>query len=287
MRCTSCSLVFLNPAYSDEELAAVYPLNYYAYQDEPKVPHWKHVAKKMLGYWHGTKEPRFAEPAVFLDIGCGGGALVERMRELGWHSYGVDINKAATEAGRAKGLRIFCGALQEASYPDAFFDYVRASHSLEHMNRPHEVLEEIRRILKPDGMLLVAVPNIASLPARVFGKYWWHLCAPVHTVSYSRETLTRLLMQHDFHVERLRYNSDYVGTLGSLQIWLNRQNGRRSSDGSVFNNRLLRIVSGWLEKVCDFAGMGDMIEVTSVKSSQIHRPEDECLTSGQSVSLTP
>src|SRR5262249_2497444 len=71
--CKDCSLVFLNPMYSDVELTALYPSDYYAYVDEVKGGLWKQCAKKWLGYWQGTREPQFHTPGKFLDIGCGNG----------------------------------------------------------------------------------------------------------------------------------------------------------------------------------------------------------------------
>ena len=104
VRCANCSLVFLNPMYSDGELTALYPSDYYAYQDEVRGSLWKQRAKKLLGYWQGTREPRFNRPGTFLDIGCGSGAFVERMRDAGWRAQGVEVNEAAARAAQFRDL---------------------------------------------------------------------------------------------------------------------------------------------------------------------------------------
>lgn len=265
VRCTVCGLRFVNPMPSDEELAALYPSDYYAYRDAPKASRWKLKAKKILGYWQGTKEPIFARPGRFLDIGCGSGDFVAQMSAQGWDSHGVEINKQAALKGRMRGLQI-SGTIRDANFGAEQFDYVRASHSFEHVTRPHETLDEIHGLLKPAGRLLVAVPNVDSLAARVFKRYWWHLCPPVHPFGYSVKTLSRLLEQHGFRVTQVVFNSDYVGLLGSLQIWLNRHNGRRSFEGPVFRNRVLRVFCGWIENLCDVLKVGDMIEVHARKA---------------------
>jgi SAM-dependent methyltransferase len=273
-QCTDCSLVFMNPMYSDQELAALYPSNYYSYQSPTKAHPLKHWLKKLFGYWQGTKEPAFSRAGKFLDLGCGSGAFVDTMRRRGWTSCGVEISPQASAAGRACGIEIHCGPLEQAGFPAAHFDYVRASHSLEHMSDPNQVLRELNRILKPGGTLLVAVPNAASLNARVFREYWWHLCPPIHSFGFSRETLGGLLRQRGFEVTRVIFNSDYVGLLGSLQIWLNRKNGRRSWQGWVFNSYVLRVLAGWLQTLQDWAGAGDMIEVTAVKRAVLREGLD-------------
>lgn len=264
VQCLNCSLVFVNPMLADELLMDLYPPDYYAYGDEPPARPAKLLLKRLFGYWQGVKDPRFDKPGTFLDLGCGAGAHVARMQQVGWRSYGVELNNSAVDSGTHKGLSIFRGTLRQAKFPSAYFDYIRASHSLEHMTCPHETLEEIRRILKPAGKIMIAVPNTASVTARLFGKYWWHLCPPVHPFGYSLRSLTELLSRHHFHVEKAAWNSDYVGLLGSLQMWINRDTGRRSFEGSLFASKPLRVLSGWMQRLFDVANRGDMIEVTAI-----------------------
>jgi hypothetical protein len=121
--------------------------------------------------------------------------------------------------------------------------------------------------LQDDGRLLIGVPNITGVNARLFGQYWWHLGAPVHPFSYSVETLSQLLEKHRFVVEAVRYNSDYAGILGSVQIWFNRNNGRKSSEGVAFNSKLLRVGCHWIAKTMDLFRVGDAIEITARKAA--------------------
>lgn len=252
--------------YDDAESAELYPDDYYAYQEVPVLAAWKRVSKKILGYRLGTKDPRFGSVGAVLDVGCGSGEFLEAMNEQGWIAQGVEISEAASRTGQAKGLQIVSGSLPDAQLPDESFDYVRASHSLEHMSHPHAVLEEMHRVLKPEGKLLIAVPNVDSWNAKLFRQYWWHLCPPVHAFGYSVHTLSRLLVQHQFQVQGVTFNSDYLGILGSTQIWRNRNNGRKSSNGWLFANRPLRVLCGWLASLADRAHRGDMIEVIATKA---------------------
>ena len=259
----------LNPMYSDKELAALYPSQYYAYQDKFQIRKWRELARRLLGYHVGTHEPRFEAPGTILDLGCGSGWFLDSMRDRGWKTYGVEISEQAAVLGReSRGLKICSGTLQDAKFSPEFFDYVRANHSFEHISCPNETLDEIHRILKPGGKLLIGVPNINSLSARVFKQYWWHLCAPVHTFNYSRDTLCRMLVKHGFQPGKVSFNSDYFGILGSLQIWVNRNNGRQSMDGMLVNNYFLRFACQWAANLVDLAGQGDMIEILAVKANQ-------------------
>lgn len=268
VKCASCSLIFLNPLYSDEKLASFYPDDYYAYQERADNSPHKEILKSWLGYRTGTKDPSFARPGTMLDLGCGSGWFLEKMRARGWIAQGVEINKPAARLGRARGLDIFCGTLQEAKFPSEHFDYVRSNHSFEHMSCPHETLDEIYRILKPHGKLLVGVPNTKSVSAVLFAEHWWYLTVPVHVFNYSVENLSRLLTNHNFRVEEVNFNSDYHGLIGSLQIWLNRGGQKKSAEGLVFNNHLLRLVCQWSANVIDLWGRGDCVELTAGRAPE-------------------
>ncbi len=247
----------------------MYPADYYAYQDKFQVSKWRQFAKKVLGYHIGTKDPGFPSPGRVLDIGCGSGWWLEGMRAQGWETFGVEISEQAAALGRiSKGLQIFAGTLEDASFDEQSFDFVRANHSLEHISCPNETLDMVHRILKPEGKFMVGVPNVNSFNARLFGEYWWHLCAPVHTFSYSVKTLSHLLDKHGFRVERVKFNSDYFGILGSFQIWLNRNTKKKSMQGFFVNNYPLRLLCQWMANLTDLFGCGDMIEITAVKHNR-------------------
>ena len=269
VRCAGCSLVFLNPMYSDQELSKLYPSDYYAYQDNFGSSRWKHLAKQILRYRLGTQDPIFPVPGRMLDLGCGAGWFMCGMRDAGWETLGVEINSLAAELGRkTAGLNIFSGTLEQANFPSEWFDYVRSNHSFEHISCPGETLDEIRRVLKPNGKALIGVPNIASLNARIFGPYWWYLGAPVHPFTYSVKTLCGLLRKHCFSAEKITYNSDFAGILGSFQIWLNRGNGRKSAEGITINNPLLRVPCHWAARFIDLWRLGDAVEVTALKAKK-------------------
>jgi SAM-dependent methyltransferase len=255
--------------YSDEELSALYPIDYYAYQDGFSHSRWKEIAKRLLWFRIGTRDPQFESPGRILDLGCGAGWFLREMRDKGWDAYGVEINSTAAGLGRSKaGLNIFAGTLQQARFPSEFFEYVRANHSFEHISCPSETLEEVWRIMRPGGRLLIGVPNVGGLNARFFKEYWWYLGAPVHPYTYSAKTLPQLLRKHHFEIMKVTYNSDYTGILGSCQIWANKTNGRKSTEGALINNPVLRVLSHWTAKCVDLFKAGDAIEVIATKGDK-------------------
>jgi SAM-dependent methyltransferase len=261
-----CSLMFLNPMYSDKELSALYPHDYYAYQNNVRRDRWKEIVKRILCYRIETLDPKFSTPGRMLDLGCGTGWFLCDMRARGWETHGVEISKSAAEVGRKTcGVDIFAGTLKEANFPSDYFDYIRANHSFEHISCPDQTLDEIHRILRPGGKLLLGVPNVDSLNARIFRQYWWYFGAPVHPFTYSVATLSQFLKKHRFEVIKVNYNSDYSGILGSGQIWLNRRNGRKSSEGALINRLILKVFFQWVAKGVDLFGLGDAIEIIATR----------------------
>jgi SAM-dependent methyltransferase len=188
------------------------------------------------------------------------------MRDKGWRVCGVEPVLAGVEEGRKAGFDIRHGSLLDVRLADASFDYVRSNHSFEHIVNPLEVLKEIRRILRPGGKLFIGVPNAQSLPARVFGRYWWYMGVPLHPYTYSPATLTLLLVKAGFQIEAVYYNSNYGGVTGSLQIFLNRNSGKKAGDGWVMRNPALKLLGNIVARAFDCVKQGDAIELISCRT---------------------
>ncbi|MBC7265050.1 MAG: class I SAM-dependent methyltransferase [Chloroflexi bacterium] len=107
----------------------------------------------------------------FLDIGCWDGCLMEHVRDhrLYQEFYGVDVVPQAIETVRAKGFQAQVVDLNQEPlpFPDSSFDGVAMLAVLEHVFDPYAVIGEIHRVLRPDGELVVGVPNAASLTNRL------------------------------------------------------------------------------------------------------------------------
>jgi SAM-dependent methyltransferase len=115
-----------------------------------------------------------------LEIGFGSGALLKRMRGLGWRAEGCDFDPVCVERARAEGFEARLAPLKGAGYPDDHFDAVVMSHAFEHVPDPLELLGEIRRILKPGGLFISLTPNAAAYGHRKFKEHWLALDPPRH-----------------------------------------------------------------------------------------------------------
>jgi 2-polyprenyl-3-methyl-5-hydroxy-6-metoxy-1,4-benzoquinol methylase len=138
-----------------------------------------------------------------LDVGCGNGAYLARMRELGWRVQGVDVDpQAARIAARERGLPVFAGTLEEAGFPDRSFDAVTMNHVIEHLADPLAALRECYRVLSAGGYLALVTPNVESLGHWVFGKSWRGLEPPRHLCLWRASTLCHCVQTAGFRILR-------------------------------------------------------------------------------------
>lgn len=95
-----------------------------------------------------------------LDVGCGTGQVVHLLSEFGFDAYGVDVSPIAISIAKAKGkgkFELMKG--RKIPFPDNFFHSVGCYDVLEHTLRPAELLDEMIRVLKPEGKMVIACPN--------------------------------------------------------------------------------------------------------------------------------
>jgi ubiquinone/menaquinone biosynthesis C-methylase UbiE len=174
-----------------------------------------------------------------LDVGAYTGVFVEIAAQHGWDAWGVEPSRWAVEQARARGLQIVQGTLETADLPEAHFDVVTMWDVIEHLTDPREALQRARRLLKPNGLLVVHTIDIESLFARLMGPRWPWLME-MHLYYFSRRTLQTMLEKCGFRVLsakpqgrclRLGYLMNRVGALvppvGRPAEWLVTRLGLR------------------------------------------------------------
>jgi 2-polyprenyl-3-methyl-5-hydroxy-6-metoxy-1,4-benzoquinol methylase len=108
-----------------------------------------------------------------LDVGCGSGHFLARMRSLGWQVRGVGPDAEAVRVARGHfDLNVYHGTLVDARFPANEFDAVTMNHVIEHVPDSIQVLQDCRRVLKTSGRLVIVTPNAASLGRSRFARAW-------------------------------------------------------------------------------------------------------------------
>ena len=160
--------------------------------------------------------------ARVIEVGAGRGRLVAALRARGHDAVGIEPSRAFSTAARARGLPVEPLALEKAKYPHESADLVAFWHVLEHLHRPDEAIARAGRWLKGDGRLVIAVPNLGSLQARIGGDRWFHQDVPRHRTLFTVPGLTALLRRLDFAPTRVRHVMIDQNWLG---MWLTLLNG--------------------------------------------------------------
>jgi 2-polyprenyl-3-methyl-5-hydroxy-6-metoxy-1,4-benzoquinol methylase len=139
-----------------------------------------------------------------LDVGCGNGEFMVRMRDLGWSVRGVDPDPAAAKQGRSQGLQIFVGTVSDV--PDSTrYDVITLNHVIEHVSDPIGLLRECRRRLRPGtGTLVITTPNIKSLGHWWFKRYWRGLEVPRHLFLFSPAALSDCVIRAGLRLSTIR-----------------------------------------------------------------------------------
>lgn len=130
-------------------------------------------------------------PGVLLDVGAGRGRFVTAARGAGWAAGGLE---PAPRGAPAPGVQP--SGLEEADVAPGSLDAVTLWHVLEHLDDPGTALERVAGWLRPGGLLVIGVPNLASLQARAGGVRWFHLDVPRHRTHFTLDGLHALLRRH-------------------------------------------------------------------------------------------
>jgi len=200
VRCNSCGLIFVSPM--PEETATFYNEVYFAGGGECcgyiNYDRDKEPMRRSFESYLDHMESALGRKGRLLDVGCATGYFIDIARSRGWEVEGIDISEHAIEKGRAKGLTVQAGTLDNINFPEKSFDAITLLDVVEHLRDPKSSIIEARRLLTEGGIVVVATPDAGSLVARTLKSNWHLVVPPEHLVFFNRENLGNLLIQTGF-----------------------------------------------------------------------------------------
>lgn len=147
-----------------------------------------------------------------LDVGAGTGEFLKVAAESRWEVKGVEPNKKGIDLAREKGIELYP---QLEALEGEVFDVITLWHVLEHIPNLEEVIEQLRKLLKPNGTLVIAVPNFKSHDAKHYGEFWAAYDAPRHLWHFSKTSI-KTLFAEGFQLQKISpmiFDSFYVSLL--------------------------------------------------------------------------
>ena len=154
-----------------------------------------------------------SQKGSLLDIGAGTANFVYYAQKKGWDAVGIEPNKSARNVAQAKGVFL---RKSTAAIADASQEVITMWHVLEHVSNFDQQIEELRRLLKPDGVIFVAVPNFKSYDATYYCAFWAGYDVPRHLSHFSRKSIKQVFEQHDMKVKKcfpMCFDAYYVSLL--------------------------------------------------------------------------
>lgn len=248
VRCRKCGMVRLNPRVAESDLDKIYHSTFCGDIKKPldESPRsffdWK--LQRMTNRIHHhrlTILEKVTSSRNLLEIGCGDGGFLAYLQQYGWQVIGTEYTPYAVALGRKKGIEVLEGELQDLELPSEHYDVIAMYYVLEHVYHPKDLLEEIHRILRPRGILVIEVPNIGSLSARLFGASWYLLAVPQHVNHFSPRTLTQMLESTGFVVSCISHSApeSFVSWKLGLKTVVRKLLGAEKKGGSRFSLRNL------------------------------------------------
>lgn len=266
VKCRDCGFIYTNPRPTKDSMAYFYPDSAGYYQPalddginsdsfkgrilESILKHcfnyeteasYGAVVTELLKFLLSRKDillrmPKFVKNGRLLDIGCSWGGYLSQMQDYGWDVYGTEINgKAVKYAHENLGLEnIRQGFFEGLSWEQDFFDVVNMNMVLEHLYGPLENLRLVNSVMKQNGQLIIAVPDISGVEARLYKDKAYTLHVPQHLNHFSPKTITNFLNKAGFNVEKIvhhRFDRDLVASAGYLESKLLSK---------ILHNRLVR-----------------------------------------------
>ena len=154
-----------------------------------------------------------SQKGKLLDIGAGTGDFLVMAQKDGWQTTGIEPSNKAKTIAINKGVSF---ADNLANLENHSFDIITMWHVLEHVPNLEEYLSELKRLIKPTGTIIIAVPNFKSFDANFYGRHWAAYDVPRHIWHFSKTTIEKLFAEKEMklvEVLPMKFDSFYVSLL--------------------------------------------------------------------------
>ncbi|MFZ4457262.1 MAG: class I SAM-dependent methyltransferase [Bacteroidales bacterium] len=200
-RCKNCGFLFTQNFPSEAIIGKYYEVPDYVSHSDTKtgiVNYLYHSARKLMLKLKANRVIKSSgvQTGTVLDYGCGTGYFVREMESRSWNSIGIEKSYAAREFAQSAFNSTFYEPEYLMSVADESCDVVTLWHVLEHVEHLDLLIEQLKRVLKPNGVLVLALPNAESFDAKYYREYWAAYDVPRHLWHFSAKTVSLLCDKH-------------------------------------------------------------------------------------------
>ena len=206
VRCAHCGFLMTQNVPTESKIGKYYETpDYISHSDTRKglMNRVYHIVRRFMLGQKASLVMRASklDKGTLLDYGTGTGYFADAMKQRGWTVKAIEKSLSAREFARKQfGLEVERESAL-TGYADGSMDVVTLWHVMEHVQSLHETCRAFRRILKPQGVLIVAVPNPDSYDARKYGEWWAAYDVPRHLWHFTPSVMQRFGSIHGFILE--------------------------------------------------------------------------------------
>ncbi|MEI7500581.1 MAG: methyltransferase domain-containing protein [Bacteroidota bacterium] len=219
LKCDSCGFRFVNPRPDNINIGMYYQSEEYISHDAEKSNFLNRIYRlariiSIRGKFRIIK--KFCPGGKILDIGCGTGEFLHYCRQKGFEVTGVEPNAKASTFAQSKNQVIVFGQLESLSGAGGLFNCITMWHVLEHVPNLDELIIQVKQLLAPNGVFIVAVPNSNSWDAAYYKEYWAAYDVPRHLYHFTQCTMEKLVSMTGLEVRKIfpqKLDAYYVSML--------------------------------------------------------------------------
>ncbi|MFZ2522310.1 MAG: methyltransferase domain-containing protein [Minisyncoccia bacterium] len=201
-KCKNCSLFFVDPMPTDQELSRVYSPTTNYQSNKIRKDYKKEKNLKFIKIFDKLRKYELPNQKV-LDVGASDGEFLYYAKNNGFEPFGVEPNKTTADLANKNNLNVFNGFLSDCNFSKNSFGLLRLGDVLEHSNNPQKLINECQSFLVSGGLLVVSIPNMDSnwvrstyLLKKIFS-IPWSILEPPHHLLYFRENNLDLFMDKE------------------------------------------------------------------------------------------
>ncbi len=219
VKCAACGFRFTNPRPLSAELGKYYQSTDYISHSDARKGAFAFIYQQVRKYTLNRKYAmiRSYQPGgKLLDIGCATGQFLNYMSQHGYTTTGIEPDeKTRQKAISDFNLDVFAEA-QLNSFDESSFDVITMWHVLEHVSDLSGRMDQLQKLLKPQGVLIIAVPNCDAYDAKKYGKFWAGYDLPRHLYHFTKTDINLLGAKYGFTIVNtlpMKFDAFYVSLL--------------------------------------------------------------------------
>lgn len=249
--CQNCGLLFTMPRPSKEKIGDYYKSEEYYSHQENKTGFIPKLYEKVKSINLKNKYKMATEgksTGKLLDIGCGVGDFIHTAEQKGWQCIGVEPSEDAKNIAKKRVKANIINSEELEQLPDESFDVITMWHVLEHVDDLKWQMEQLQRLIKKQGRIVIAVPNYKSYDGQFYQNLWAAYDVPRHLNHFNKTTITKIFKTNGLELketDKLVWDAYYISYMseqykhhslallrGALRGWVSNCKARRSGEWS-------------------------------------------------------